>query len=141
SEGDARLELDGDDERREAGGRDDPADQDRLGAGMVVECRAREPGVAMEVALAPDLGPGRIDAEADDRQQQVDDPDPKVLAARSREDDRTQPPAGTRRGAPARGPARKPLHPPCPGLAQEMPARTLRVVSTMRSMCSASRTS
>jgi hypothetical protein len=44
-------------------------------------------GVAPEVALAPHLGPGPVQAERDHNQQQVDDPDAEVLATGAGEGD------------------------------------------------------
>lgn len=49
---------------------------------MVVEGRVVDPQMAVKVLLAADLGPRRIDAEGQETQQQIGDPDPEIdLAA------------------------------------------------------------
>src|SRR5688500_536936 len=55
---------------------------------MEVQRVAADPGVAVEVLELADLGPGQVDAEGDDDQQQVHDPDAEILAAAGRELDR-----------------------------------------------------
>ena len=55
--------------------------EDRGGPAVVVEPGPRELRVAMEVLEPPHLRPRGVDAERDDREQQVDDPDAEVLAA------------------------------------------------------------
>ncbi len=53
-------------------------DGDRVG--QVFEAGAGEMGVAVEIALGAHLGPGRIDAQGQHRQQQVHEPDAEELA-------------------------------------------------------------
>jgi hypothetical protein len=46
---------------------------------MIFEGLPEQNGVAVEISVASDLGPGRIDAKRDDRQQDVDDPDAEIF--------------------------------------------------------------
>ena len=82
---DHRLELQRqivDDEHAQ---HDQPADQDPHRLGMIVEAGAGEPGIAVEIALAAHFRPGRVDAQRDDRQKHVDDPDAEIFARRAGE--------------------------------------------------------
>ncbi|WP_026613159.1 hypothetical protein [Ensifer aridi] len=47
---------------------------------MIFKGTAKQHGVAIEVPVAANLGPGGIDAERDDRQQDIDDPDTEIFA-------------------------------------------------------------
>ncbi|MCB1417925.1 MAG: hypothetical protein KDJ74_02535 [Notoacmeibacter sp.] len=58
---------------------DDAPDQDADRIALILQGIAGNFGVAVEVAHPPDLGPGRIDAEGDHRQQDIDDPDAEIL--------------------------------------------------------------
>jgi hypothetical protein len=53
-----------------------------------VERIAVDPGVAVGIFERANLGPGKIDPQRDQNQQQVHDPDTKVFAASRREFDR-----------------------------------------------------
>src|SRR5712675_619420 len=46
---------------------------------MEIEARARDLGVPVEVLQPAHLGPGRVDTERDDRQQQIGNPDAEIL--------------------------------------------------------------
>jgi len=76
-----QCEVVGDQQRQH----DDAADQDADGIGVVIEAGAGEPGIAVEIALAAHLRPGRVDAERDDRQEHIDDPDAEIFAGRAGE--------------------------------------------------------
>jgi hypothetical protein len=65
--------------------RDDAALQNGLWVTEVIERVAVESRVAVKVSLLPDLRPRRVDAERDQREEQIDDPDPEVLAGGTRE--------------------------------------------------------
>jgi len=45
------------------------------------ECVGGQFGVPIKVLQPPHLGPRRIDAQGDDRQQQIDDPDAEIFGA------------------------------------------------------------
>ncbi len=78
---------------------DDAADQDLYRPRVIVEAGAGEMGIAVEIALAANLGPGRIDAERDDRKKHVDDPDAEIFAGGAGEGEILAPhPDGARRG-------------------------------------------
>ena len=47
---------------------------------MEIEIAVAHPGVAVEVALLAYLGPGRVDAQGDDRQQQIHYPEAEIFA-------------------------------------------------------------
>ncbi len=50
---------------------------------MVIEGVSRDIGVAVEIALCSDLGLGAVNPERQDRQCEIDDPNPKILATRT----------------------------------------------------------
>jgi len=52
---------------------------------MEIEAGPDQDRIAVEILQAAHLGPGRVDAEGGQREQQVDDPDAEVLAAVARE--------------------------------------------------------
>lgn len=52
---------------------------------MVVEGRVVDPQMTVKVLLAPDFGPGRINAESQKAQQQIGDPDPEIDSAAANE--------------------------------------------------------
>ncbi len=58
---------------------DDAPLEDRHRVAVIVEVGVRDPGVAIEVALLAHLRPRRIDAERDERQEQVNQPDAEVF--------------------------------------------------------------
>ena len=63
------------------------AAQHALRVAVEVQRMPADRGVAVEVAQAPHLGPRVVQAERHQREQQVDDPDAEILAARAAEDD------------------------------------------------------
>src|SRR5579862_1013584 len=67
---------------------DDPALEDGHRVAEILERRVVQQRVAVEVALAAHLGPRRIDAERDDAQADVDDPDAEIFARAAREPER-----------------------------------------------------
>ncbi len=62
--------------------------------GVVVHRLAADPRVGVEVAQPPHLGPGMVEAERHHAQQQVDDPDAEVVAARAGKPHRQPGPGG-----------------------------------------------
>ena len=67
---------------------EEPAPEDCAGVPVVMERGAVELRVAVEVARLADLRPRRPDPEGHEREEQVHDPDPEVLAALPGEPDR-----------------------------------------------------
>ena len=53
--------------------------EDGAWPGHVVEGHVIEPGVRVEISSSPYFGPGPIDPQGQDGQDDVDDPDPEVL--------------------------------------------------------------
>lgn len=47
---------------------------------MILEIVAIKNRVSVKVALMPNFGPGAVNAESDNREQQIDDPDAEILA-------------------------------------------------------------
>ncbi len=74
---------------------DGAALEDGGGTAVVIEARAVQPRVAVEVLHRADLGPGRVDAQRDNGQQGIDDPDAEKLGARA---DELEPQRTHRRG-------------------------------------------
>jgi hypothetical protein len=58
---------------------------------MILEGPAEQDGIAEEVTVAPHLGPGGVDAERDDRQKDIDDPDAEIFRSSSRKADPVKP--------------------------------------------------
>jgi hypothetical protein len=94
----ARRDAAGEGVRQERSERDGAALQDRHRITVVFEVAAGDPRVAVEVALLPHFRPGRIDAERDDRKEEVDDPDAEILARVAGEFEALEPARGRQRG-------------------------------------------
>ncbi|SOY82879.1 hypothetical protein CBM2599_A150120 [Cupriavidus taiwanensis] len=61
---------------------------------MIVEAGAVQPRIAVEVLQRAHLGPGGIDAQGDDGQQRIDDPDSEIFRARPGEAQAQRPQRG-----------------------------------------------
>ena len=57
------------------------SDQDLQRSCRVLEAAAVDIRIAVEVLLVAHLGPGRVDAESQDREQDIDDPDLEIFEA------------------------------------------------------------
>ncbi|MOA25905.1 hypothetical protein D3C78_1466610 [compost metagenome] len=64
---------------------DQAALEDLPAGGVVAESAAGQHGVAVEITLAAHLRPGGINADGDDRQENIDDPDSKIFLGISAE--------------------------------------------------------
>src|SRR5205807_8378560 len=80
-----RVELSGNSVNREDGEGDDPAVEDGLRAGKVVEAIPVQARAAVEIPALADLRPSGIDPEASEREEKVGDPDAEILGGRAGE--------------------------------------------------------
>ena len=102
--------------------RDQTASEDRNRVPVIFEVGAGDPGVAVEITALSNLGPWRPQAYADEGEQQVDDPDPKIVAGPARE---SRIGNGTARLPPgcraARRRLRRPVEPPASQVSERQP--------------------
>ncbi len=89
---------------------DRPALENSGRAAVVVEARPAQPGVAIEILQRAHLGPCRVEAQRDDGQQQVDDPDAEVFRAAAAETHPQRLRDGRSRGAAQYGLTRDVVH-------------------------------
>jgi hypothetical protein len=73
-------------EQQEERGDDEVAFEDFYGVGEILEGVAEEAGVGVKIAALADLGPRGVEAERDDGEEDVDDPDFEILLPFAGED-------------------------------------------------------
>ncbi|ENN88884.1 hypothetical protein RHSP_10987 [Rhizobium freirei PRF 81] len=76
---------------------DQPADQYLLALGMIFETVVQKDRIPVEISVTAYLRPGRINAQGNDRQQDIDDPDTEIFGGVAREGSPLEIPASTDR--------------------------------------------
>jgi hypothetical protein len=88
---DQRDDVGGDEIGDETSQHDQATLEDGQRLSVIVESMPVDASVAVEITLAAYLGPGGVDADRQNREKNVDDPDPEILSCRAPKHDRKLP--------------------------------------------------